>query len=216
MQRILLPSLLRLFKQGQGVVVSKGDFAAVSGKLTSYATSKAMSTMMVGGRNVTAKRIPNSLVKPGEVWIVKSNRPRSVYQTMRRAGLLPADGAFGIADAGNANAVTVIGSRAPITFGSVMRLVILNQNENEKLLYKLSDDTIAISPVTAYMDFGDFDGDPYYLTFLGKGAEGVTHPDNYRNFTVTYNKVIKHLTDVAGKSPFTGSDYIGEESTPSV
>ncbi|MGA1292297.1 MAG: hypothetical protein ACO3X4_04580, partial [Pelagibacteraceae bacterium] len=214
MNAVLLPCLLVRKYQALGdteKLAQVGNLgltakeAQVFGKMQSFALSGARK-LLTSGQNVTAKRLANPLVPASEMWVVKSNHPGSVYQLLVKAGLIDRSCDYELGAVNGSNGCVVIGSRAPISFGAPLRLVVLDRKDNEKLFYPVDQFTIAISPVSVYVDFGDCDGDGYYASKLGQVPS-----TKYADYITTYSSVIKHLTQCLGDDPFkVYSDYIGD------
>jgi ribonuclease HI len=214
MNAVLLPCLLVRKYQALGdteKLAQVGNLgltakeAQVFGKMQSFALSGARK-LLTSGQNVTAKRLANPLVPASEMWVVKSNHPGSVYQLLVKAGLIDRSCDYELGAVNGSNGYVVIGSRAPISFGAPLRLVVLDRKDNEKLFYPVDQFTIAISPVSVYVDFGDCDGDGYYASKLGQVPS-----TKYADYITTYSRVIKHLERCLGNNPFkVYSDYIGD------
>lgn len=116
--------------------------------------------LITAAGNMTAKRIALPHIPAGEIHILKSTHPASNYQNLLRHGF----DLKGV-EAGKSTIFTH-NSRAPLTDGSLLKLVVVTEEKNSENFWKLDSDTFALGSMGNGMDFGDFDGDGHYFVQL--------------------------------------------------
>ena len=143
---------------GRSVAAIEGSRAA--GILDSLCDSASTKKLVTAAANVTGKRIALPHIPAGEIHILKSTHPASEYQNLLRNGFKLKE-----VEAGKSTIFTH-NSRAPLTDGSLLKLVIVTEEQNNKNFWKLDSDSFALGSMGNGMDFGDFDGDGHYFVQL--------------------------------------------------
>jgi hypothetical protein len=169
---------------GRNVLAIEGSRA--DGILDSLCDSVSTKKLFTAAANVTGKRIALPHIPAGEIHILKSLQPASEYQNLLRNGFNLKE-----VEAGNSTIFTH-NSRAPLTDGCLLKLVIVTEQENKENFWKLDSDSFALGSMGNGMDFGDFDGDGHYLVEL-KGTY----------YTVsTFESVADFISDAVGYNIF--------------
>ena len=162
---ILLPCL-----EGKNPVTLEGK--RVKGILDSLCETENTKKLASAATNITAKRIALPHIPTEEIWVLYSSAPNSVCQKLARSG-------FKI-DKIQSGEVTVFthNSRAPLTDGPILKLRIIQDEENEANFYQINSDSFALGAMSNAMDFGDYDGDGHYILQLEGKFESTTFADN--------------------------------------
>ena len=143
-----------------GRTVPAIESSRAAGILDSLCDSASTKKLITAAANVTGKRIALPHIPAGEIHILKSTHPASEYQNLVRNGFKLKE-----VEAGKSTIFTH-NSRAPLTDGSLLKLVIVTEEQNKKNFWKLDSDSFALGGMGNGMDFGDFDGDGHYFVQL--------------------------------------------------
>lgn len=169
---------------GRTVPAIEGSRAA--GILDSLCDSASTKKLITAATNVTGKRISLPHIPAGEIHILKSTHPASEYQNLVRNGFKLKDVEDG------KSSIFTHNSRAPLTDGSLLKLVIVTLEQNEKNFWKLDSDSFALGGMGNGMDFGDFDGDGHYFVQLVGTDYKVS----------TFDSVAAFISDAVGYNIF--------------
>jgi alkylated DNA repair dioxygenase AlkB len=169
---------------GRTVPAIEGSRAA--GILDSLCDSASTKKLITAADNMAAKRIALAHIPAGEIHILKSTHPASNYQNLLRHKF-----DLKSVEAGKST-IFVHNSRAPLTDGCLLKLVIVTEEQNSKNFWKLDSDSFALGSMGNGMDFGDFDGDGHYFVQL-VGTD----------YTVsTFDSIADFITDAVGYNIF--------------
>lgn len=133
----------------------------IRGAMSGLINSKRLTKCAAFGVNgVTIKTVALSGIKINEIYIRKSNRFDSAYQTMRRTyniGRTMGDTNGDLLSAAELHNFPVIMSRSPMTIATKLKIVVIDSFH--PMAEYISEDVAAMNPITCYIHRGDNDGD---------------------------------------------------------
>ena len=159
-----------------GKLVPATTLRSLNAALKSLSTTKHNLKLMPSVDTVSGKVVGAPNIPIDELWVLRSNDPGSAYKMFSKMGFKDND--------------AVAAFRSPIHSGAILKIKFIDSDQNESNFYKIDIDTIAINPITMYVNYGDFDGDNIYVAKLSSEHRGIKFND--------YKYVMNHLKDTTG------------------